>query len=107
MGQKYFLDGYVTNKDCNKKTIGIPRVLFLNKMFPIFNEIVSKLGYNVLLSDATNEDIIGLSQEYSFEETCFPVKLINGHVAWLLDRKVDYIFLPHLHTMKHLVSMGS
>ena len=101
MGQKYFLDGYVTNKDCNKKTIGIPRVLFLNKMFPMFNEIFSKLGYNVLLSDATNEDIIGLSQEYSFEETCFPVKLINGHVAWLLDRKVDYIFLPHLHTMKH------
>lgn len=70
-------------------------------MFPMFNEIFKKLGYNVLLSDATNEDIIGLSQEYSFEETCFPVKLINGHVAWLLQRKVDYIFLPHLYTMKH------
>ncbi|NSA90894.1 acyl-CoA dehydratase activase-related protein [Clostridium beijerinckii] len=67
----------------------------------MFNEIFKKLGYNVLLSDATNEDIIGLSQEYSFEETCFPVKLINGHVAWLLQRKVDYIFLPHLYTMKH------
>jgi len=99
--EKYFLDGYVNNKDFNKKTIGIPRVLFLNKMFPMFNEIFKKLGYNVLLSDATNEDIIGLSQEYSFEETCFPVKLINGHVAWLLERKVDYIFLPHLYTMKH------
>lgn len=99
--QKFFLDGYITNKDENKKTIGIPRVLFLNKMFPMFNEIFKRLGYNVLLSDATNEDIIGLSQEYSFEETCFPVKLINGHVAWLLNRKVDYIFLPHLYTMKH------
>lgn len=100
-GEKLFLDGYITDKDVNKKTIGIPRVLFLNKMFPMFNEIFKKLGYNVLLSDATNEDIIGLSQEYSFEETCFPVKLINGHVAWLLQRKVDYIFLPHLYTMKH------
>ncbi|OOM14489.1 acyl-CoA dehydratase activase [Clostridium saccharobutylicum] len=100
-GEKYFLDGYITNKDVNKKTIGIPRVLFLNKMFPMFNEIFKKLGYNVLLSDVTNEEIIGLSQEYSFEETCFPVKLINGHVAWLLDKKVDYIFLPHLYTMKH------
>ena len=100
-GQKFFLDGYITNKDADKKTIGIPRVLFLNKMFPMFNEIFKKLGYNVLLSDATNEDIIGLSQEYSFEETCFPVKLINGHVAWLLEKKVDYIFLPHLYTMKH------
>jgi predicted CoA-substrate-specific enzyme activase len=100
-GEKFFLDGYITNKDADKKTIGIPRVLFLNKMFPMFNEIFKKLGYNILLSDATNEDIIGLSQEYSFEETCFPVKLINGHVAWLLERKVDYIFLPHLYTMKH------
>ena len=100
-GEKLFLDGYITDKDTNKKTIGIPRVLFLNKMFPMFNEIFKRLGYNVLLSDATNEDIIGLSQEYSFEETCFPVKLINGHVAWLLERKVDYIFLPHLYTMKH------
>ncbi|AWK52089.1 CoA activase [Clostridium beijerinckii] len=100
-GQKFFLDGYITDKDADKKTIGIPRVLFLNKMFPMFNEIFKKLGYNVLLSDATNEDIIGLSQEYSFEETCFPVKLINGHVAWLLEKKVDYIFLPHLYTMKH------
>lgn len=99
--QKFFLDGYITDKDVNKKTIGIPRVLFLNKMFPMFNEIFKKLGYNVLISDATNEDIIGLSQEYSFEETCFPVKLINGHVAWLLEKKVDYIFLPHLYTMKH------
>jgi len=99
--EKFFLDGYKIDKDANKKTIGIPRVLFLNKMFPMFNEIFKKLGYNVLLSDATNEDIIGLSQEYSFEETCFPVKLINGHVAWLLERKVDYIFLPHLYTMKH------
>ncbi|AGF58557.1 putative CoA-substrate-specific enzyme activase [Clostridium saccharoperbutylacetonicum] len=99
--EKYFLDGYVNNKELTKKTIGIPRVLFLNKMFPMFNEIFKKLGYNVLISDATNEDIIALSQEYSFEETCFPVKLINGHVAWLLERKVDYIFLPHLYTMKH------
>ena len=99
--EKFFLDGYITDKDISKKTIGIPRVLFLNKMFPMFNEIFKKLGYNVLLSDATNEDIIGLSQEYSFEETCFPVKLINGHVAWLLEKKVDYIFLPHLYTMKH------
>ncbi|MVX67285.1 CoA activase [Clostridium chromiireducens] len=101
MSEKFFLDGYITDKDADKKTIGIPRVLFLNKMFPMFNEIFKRLGYNVLLSDATNEEIIGLSQEYSFEETCFPVKLINGHVAWLLEKKVDYIFLPHLYTMKH------
>ena len=100
-GKKLFLDGYSTEIDKDKKTIGIPRVLFINKMFPLFNAIFTKLGYNVILSELTNEDIIRLSQEYSFEETCFPVKLINGHVATLLEKNVDYIFLPSLHTMKH------
>lgn len=99
--KKQFLDGYNKNLDPNKKTVGIPRVLFINKMFPLFNAIFSNLGYNVILSDVSNEEIIRLSQEHSFEETCLPVKLINGHVASLLEKNVDYIFLPHLHTMKH------
>lgn len=100
-GNNKFLDGYNQNLDTGKKTIGIPRVLFINKMFPLFNGIFSKLGYNVILSDVSNEEIIRLSQEHSFEETCFPVKLINGHVASLLEKNVDYVFMPHLHTMKH------
>lgn len=99
--KKQFLDGYDKNLDPNKKTVGIPRVLFINKMFPLFNAIFRNLGYNVILSDISNEEIIRLSQEHSFEETCLPVKLINGHVASLLEKNVDYIFLPHLHTMKH------
>ena len=101
LGNKYFEAGYVKNIDEKKKTVGIPRVLFINKMFPMFNEIFKRLGYNVVLSDVSNEEIIRLCQEYSCEETCFPVKLINGHVAYLVNKKVDYIFLPHLHTMKH------
>lgn len=101
LGNKYFTEGHVKAIDENKKTVGIPRVLFIHKMFPMFNEIFKKLGYNVILADPTNEEIIKLSQEHSFEETCFPVKLIIGHVAWLVNKKVDYIFLPHLHTMKH------
>lgn len=88
----------------DKKTVGIPRVLFLHKLFPMFNVFFKELGYNVLLSDTTGEDVIRLSQQYSIEETCYPVKLIYGHVAWLVERGVDYIFLPGLYTMKHAVS---
>ena len=100
-GKRQFLNGYNQSLDVDKKTVGIPRVLFINKMFPLFNTIFSNLGYNVILSDVSNEEIIRLSQEHSFEETCLPVKLINGHIASLLEKNVDYIFLPHLHTMKH------
>lgn len=102
--QDAFLRGYNPIGDPGKKTIGIPRVLFLNKMFPMFNEIFKDLGFNVLLSKPTDDEIIALSQKYSLDETCFPIKLVNGHVAYLLEQKVDYIFLPSLHTMKNSCS---
>ncbi|MDF2633324.1 MAG: CoA-substrate-specific enzyme activase [Pelosinus sp.] len=102
--EKLFLKGYTGGIDITKRTIGIPRVLFLHKLFPMFHEVFKTLGFNVLLSKATDEEIVALSQEYSLDETCYPIKLINGHVASLLNQGVDYIFLPSLYTMKHDVS---
>ncbi|OEH86288.1 hypothetical protein BHU72_13765 [Desulfuribacillus stibiiarsenatis] len=99
-----YLAHYTGEKIPGKKTIGIPRVLFVHKMFPMFRTLFTHLGYNVVLSDATDESIVKASQEYSFEEACFPVKLINGHVANLLGQGVDYVFLPNVVTMKHPVS---
>ncbi len=102
--EELFLKGYTGKADGNKLTVGIPRVLFIHKLFPIFNEFFKELGFNVVLSKETNEEIIALSQEYSLDETCYPVKLIKGHVATLINRGVDYIFLPSLYRMKHPIS---
>ncbi|QXM05326.1 acyl-CoA dehydratase activase [Crassaminicella indica] len=102
--KELFLKGYTEKIDDNKLTIGIPRVLFMHKLFPMFNEFFKVLGFNVLLSEETNKEIIALSQEYSLDETCYPIKLINGHVATLINKGVDYIFLPSLYTMKHPIS---
>ncbi len=102
--ESLFLKGYTSEADKDRLTIGIPRVLFLHKLFPMFNKFFKELGFNVILSEATNKEIIALSQEYSLDETCYPIKLINGHVAKLINKGVDYIFLPSLYTMKHEVS---
>lgn len=102
--EKLYLKGYHGTIDPSKKTVGIPRVLFLDKLFPMFNTFFKELGFNVVLSDITNEKTVELSQEFAMEETCYPVKLINGHVAQLMERNVDYIFLPSLYTMAHEVS---
>jgi predicted CoA-substrate-specific enzyme activase len=99
-----FLKGYTGNIEKDKLTVGIPRVLFLHKLFPLFNVFFKELGFNVILSDETDSNIVEMSQEYSLDETCYPIKLINGHVASLLKRNVDYIFLPSLYTMKHPIS---
>ncbi|WP_051569390.1 acyl-CoA dehydratase activase-related protein [Alkaliphilus transvaalensis] len=100
----YYLKGYEGAIDPAKKTIGIPRVLFLHKLFPLFNTYFKELGFNVLLSENSSEKTVELSQEFTMDETCYPIKLINGHVAELIAKKVDYLFLPSLYTMAHPVS---
>lgn len=95
------LEGYDGKLDPGKKTVGIPYVLVIHKFFPMANAFFKSLGFNVLLTDPTNEETIRLSQQYAQGETCYPIKLIYGHMAQLMEKKVDYIFLPAIHTMKH------
>ena len=102
--EQFLLGDYTGVRDPRKKTIGIPRALTIYRMFPLFYEFFSQLGYNVLLSSKTDDTIIRKSQEYTREETCYPVKLMHGHMAELAEQKVDYIFMPRVHTMKHEIS---
>ncbi len=99
--ERYFYSSYTGHRDPRKKTIGIPRALMLYKMFPMAYNFFRKLGYNVLLSPETDEEIIRRSQELAEEETCFPVKLILGHLSWLEEQGCDAIFIPSVYTMRH------
>ncbi|GMQ58173.1 acyl-CoA dehydratase activase [Vallitalea sediminicola] len=94
-------EGYKNENDSNKKTVGIPRALFTFGMFSMFHGIFKELGFNVLLSEPTNEKTIRLGQQYALDETCYPVKLITGHVAELVEKNVDYIFFPDLFSVDH------
>ena len=95
------LEGYTGKRDPRKKTVGVPFVLMIHKFFPMANAFFTSLGFNVVLTDPTSEETIRLSQQLAQSETCYPVKLIYGHIQQLIDQKVDYIFLPSIHTMKH------
>lgn len=101
---RLLMDGYDGRIDPKKKTIGVPYVLMMHKFFPMANAFFKELGYNVLLSDATNEETISASQKLAKGETCYPVKLIYGHMQQLIEAGVDYIFMPSIHTMKHKTS---
>ncbi|MCR5581916.1 MAG: acyl-CoA dehydratase activase [Pseudobutyrivibrio sp.] len=102
--KEIFFSGYDGTIDPNKKTVGVPYVLMLHKFFPMANAYFKSLGFNVVISDATNEEIILKSQEKAQGETCYPVKLIYGHFQQLVERGVDYIFMPKVHTLKHTSS---
>ncbi|MBW2187524.1 MAG: CoA-substrate-specific enzyme activase, partial [Deltaproteobacteria bacterium] len=99
--ERYFYSSYDGKQRSGKKTIGIPRALMLYKMFPMAYNFFRNLGYNVLLSPKTDEDIIRRSQELVEEEMCLPVKLILGHLSWLEEQNCDAIFMPSVYTMRH------
>lgn len=103
--EKSYLGDY-RKPDGNRPIIGIPRVIFLHKMFPLFRTLFTKLGFDVLLSPLTTQEIVRQAQRYSIAETCYPIKLINGHIAWLLEHGANYIFLPRLYTIRHKGSVA-
>jgi predicted CoA-substrate-specific enzyme activase len=77
-----------------KRRVGIPTVLVFHDMFPYWHAFFDALGMEVVLSDATNARIVRTAQEEAAIETCFPVKLVFGHVHDLLQRDIDFLFLP-------------
>jgi len=99
--QDLVFDGYTGVLDTDKKTVGLPRALFTFGMFSMFHTFFKTLGFNVLMSPSSNAQTIEQSQACSLDETCYPVKLVNGHIAWLISQKVDYIFFPDLYTVHH------
>ena len=101
MAGQFSIRGYDATVDPKKKTIGVPLVLVMFKFFTLANEFFKDLGYNVVLSHTSNEETVQLSQQYAQGETCYPVKLVYGHMMDLAKKKVDYIFLPNIHTIKH------
>ena len=100
--EAFLTRGYTGELDPDKKTVGIPYALLIHRLFPMVFTYFTKLGYNVLLSDPTNEETIAAAQACAVGETCYPVKLIYGHMKQLIDKGVDYLFLPSVRTMKHV-----
>jgi len=85
--------------DSNKAVIGIPRVLYFQEWLPFFSKLLTELGFEVVISDSTNKDLVAQGSSKMITETCLPIKVANGHVQNLLHKGVDRIFLPQVCTL--------
>jgi len=92
--EKLLFSKYSTQKG-NKK-IGIPRALHTFELSPLWESFFTELGFEVVLSSRTNDRIIHKGVEIVTADVCFPIKVAHGHVLDLLEKGVDYIFLPSL-----------
>jgi predicted CoA-substrate-specific enzyme activase len=78
------------------KVIGMPRILHFYDLYPFWRAFFESSGFRVKVSDLSDRQIVEDSLELFSAETCFPIKLVYGHVANLIERDVDVIFLPSL-----------
>jgi len=86
------------DRDSTRPRVGIPRALLTYDLFPYWHRFLVELGADVVLSDPTNPRIVRDTRENTPAETCFPVKLMQGHVLNLIGKGVDFVFLPSVVT---------
>ena len=91
------MQGYHEIPVNGKTTVGIPRALMVfYEQFPFWRTFFEELGFNVVLSKESDKQLVAHSLESIITETCLPVELMHGHVQDLIEKKVDYIFLPFI-----------
>ncbi|MHC4564123.1 MAG: acyl-CoA dehydratase activase-related protein, partial [Planctomycetota bacterium] len=80
-------------------TIGIPLALSNTQMAPFWATLFGELGLNVKLSPLANKKIIHEGVEAVLSTPCFPVKIAHGTILNLLDKDIDYLWLPSVVSM--------
>ena len=76
--------------------LAIPRALVFYDVFPYWREFFKTLDIELVISAPTNPKIVRDTSEHAAAETCFPAKLLYGHVIDLLDQAADFMFLPSI-----------
>ncbi len=76
-------------------TVGIPRCLSVHTLYPLYSWFFHELGIRWVLSDdVAQEGVARVESTY-----CFPAEIAHGAVQDVLDKGVDYVFLPHFRDM--------
>ena len=76
-------------------TVGIPRALNMYENYPFWFTFFTKLGFRVILSDASTKKTYEAGIEsMPSESVCYPAKLSHGHVMNLLEKNPDFIWMP-------------
>ena len=77
--------------------IGIPMGLNMYELLPFWNELFTRLGFEVVASPESSHELYVRGQMTIPSDTaCYPAKLLHGHIEWLLEQGVDAIFYPCL-----------
>jgi predicted CoA-substrate-specific enzyme activase len=86
---------FENNGHAGGSSIGITRSFYTNTLYPLYYNFFSQLGLKVILGNVAEPEGIKMASS-SF---CFPAEIAHGMFRNLLDKKPDYIFLPHVEEL--------
>lgn len=95
--EKLFAYPPLKREEATRGTVGLPRVLNLYENFPYWATFFKELSFQVILSPRSSRKIYELGIEsIPSESECYPAKLAHGHIQWLINTGVDFIFYPSI-----------
>ncbi len=91
------LFGYtpLTAEEATRGSVGIPRALNMYENYPFWFTFFTQLGFRVVLSDpSTKKTYEAGIESMPSESVCYPAKLSHGHIMNLLEKDIDFIWMP-------------
>ena len=78
-----------------KGIVGLPLSLCMYEQLPMWDVFFKELGFATIISPFSTRDLYRRGQKSIPSDTaCYPAKLMHGHIDYLLERNVDFIFYP-------------
>ncbi|MGD1010465.1 MAG: acyl-CoA dehydratase activase [Candidatus Aminicenantales bacterium] len=88
------LESFIHNPPNPGPRIGLPRASALCEFLPFWAAFFHRLGAEVLVSPASQPEILEMGLRKTPAETCLPIKVSFGHMEWFGDKPVDRVFFP-------------
>jgi predicted nucleotide-binding protein (sugar kinase/HSP70/actin superfamily) len=82
------------------KKIGIPKALLYYKYYPFWKAFLEGLRCEVVTSNVTTKKILQDGIKHTVDESCLSVKVFCGHVLDLVEKGVDYLFIPRIESVE-------
>ncbi len=86
------LPGEGTQSGQRKLTVGVNKSFFVNTYYPLYRHFFHQLGFKVQLPTAMDAEGV----DYRGAAFCYPAEIAHGFFLNLLNKRPDYLFLPHL-----------
>ena len=83
------------DKEATKGKVGLPFTLAMYEQLPLWDAFFKELGFAVELSPISTRSLYRRGQKTIPSDTaCYPAKIMHGHIDYLLEQNVDFIFYP-------------